>query len=180
MAVSEYIGAVKLFAGNYAISTYAFCQGQLMSITQNQALFSLLGTTYGGNGTSTFALPDLRSRLPIGQGQGRGLSSYVVGEYAGVENVTLLTSNVPPHTHTLNATLAQGTVNAPGPGLLAGNLASTDGAFYAHSNQTGFTPDVMAQGVLPPAGNNLPHNNIQPCMGINYIIALQGIYPSRS
>ena len=180
MAVAEYIGAVKIFAGNYAISGYAFCAGQLLSIQQNQALFALLGTTFGGNGVSNFQLPDLRSRLPIGQGQGPGLTPRTIGEVGGVENVTLLGNNVPSHGHTLNATLNTGTTNVPGPALIAGNLASTDMGFYVHPSQAGYTPETLNVGTLPTAGGNLPHNNIQPSMGINYIIALQGIFPSRS
>src|SRR5579862_8605274 len=168
---TEYLGAVKIFAGAYAIKNYAFCAGQLLSIQQNAALFALLGTTFGGNGINNFQLPDLRSRLPVGQGNGPGLTPRVIGEVGGVEGVTLLSNNVPGHTHTLNATTSMGTTSIPGPALLAGNLAATDGDFYVHPTQHGFTAEVMNQNALSGAGGSLPHNNIQPSMGINYLIA---------
>jgi microcystin-dependent protein len=180
MAVTEYLGAVKLFAGTFAIKGYAFAAGQLMSIQQNTALFALLGTYYGGNGTSTFQLPDLRSRLPVGQGQGPGLSFYTIGEFAGYENVTLNIAEVPPHTHQMYASTSSGVTNAPGSNVLAGNLASTDGAFYTHSTQQGFAPELMNPNALQVQGGNQPHNNIQPCMGINYIIALVGVFPTQN
>jgi microcystin-dependent protein len=177
---TEYLGAVKIFAGGFAIKGYALCQGQLLSIQQNTALFSLLGTTFGGNGVSNFQLPDLRSRLPIGQGNGQGLTPRVIGEIGGVENVTLLTATVPSHGHTFNASTTVGNTNAPGSTVLAGSTAPTDGAFYVNPTQSGFTPDVMNAQAISPQGGNLPHNNIQPSMGINYQIALVGVYPSRN
>jgi microcystin-dependent protein len=179
---TEYLGAVKIFAGNFAIKGYAFCAGQLLSIQQNAALFSLLGTAFGGNGVTNFQLPDLRGRLPIGQGAGPGLSPRTMGEISGSESVTILSNNVPSHTHTLNASATQGTTNVPGPSLVTGTLAAapTDMGFYVHSTQTGYTAETMNVTALGLQGGNLPHNNIQPSMGINYLIALQGIFPSRS
>jgi microcystin-dependent protein len=176
----EYLGAIKIFAGNYAITGYALCQNQIMSISQNTALFSLLGTTFGGNGISTFQLPDLRSRLPIGQGNGQGLTPRIMGEPGGQESVTLTISTTPPHNHIFNASTSFGNTNAPGQTVLAGQLASTDGAFYADPTQSGFTPEVMNGQALSPQGSSLPHNNIQPSMGINYQIALSGLFPSRN
>jgi microcystin-dependent protein len=177
---AEYLGAVKLFAGNFAIKGYAFCAGQQLAINQNQALFALLGTTYGGNGQTTFALPDLRGRVPIGMGQGAGLSPRTLGEASGAESVTLLTSNVPIHTHTLNATTATTTTTTAGPGVLTGTLKASDGAFYTLPTQTEFATFSMNAGAVALRGGGQPHNNIQPSLGINYLIALVGIFPSRN
>jgi microcystin-dependent protein len=178
--VEEYLGAVKLFAGNFAIRGYAFCAGQTMSIQQNTALFSILGTTYGGNGVQTFQLPDLRGRLPIGQGNGQGLTPRVLGENGGSENVALLSSNVPPHNHVFNASTSPTTTGAAGPAVMPGALKAADGAFYTAPGQTGLSLVAMNQSSVSSQGGNLPHNNIQPSMGINYIIALQGLFPSRN
>ena len=177
---NEFIGAVKLFAGNFAIDGYAFCAGQLLPINQNQALFSLLGTTYGGNGVQLFALPDLRGRVPIGAGSGAGLTTRVQGQTGGSESVTLLTSNVPAHSHTLNATSATTTTATAGPGVLTGALKTSDGAFYTLPTQYEFATFSMNPGAVGLAGGNQPHNNIQPSLGINYLIALVGIFPSQN
>lgn len=178
--VEEYLGAVKLFAGNFAIRSYAFCAGQLMAINQNAALFSILGTTYGGNGVQNFALPDLRSRLPIGQGNGQGLTPRVLGEVGGVENVNLLSSNVPQHNHVFNASTTPTTTVTAGPTVLHGALKAADGAFYTAPGETGLTLVAMNAAAVGQQGGNGAHNNIQPSMGINYIIALQGVFPSRN
>jgi microcystin-dependent protein len=183
MAVQEYLGAIKLFAGNYAIKGYAFTQGQLMSIQQNTALFSLLGTVYGGNGVSTFALPNLQSRLPISWGNGSGLTPRVIGEEGGVDNVSLLSSNVSPHTHVFNAAnpINQTSTNAAGPTVLLGPVGGgSTHTFYAPATASDFQTQLLNQGAVSPVGGNLPHNNIQPSMGINYIIALNGVFPSRN
>jgi microcystin-dependent protein len=183
MAVQEYLGAIKLFAGSYAIKGYAFAQGQLMSIQQSTALFSLLGTTYGGNGVSTFQLPNLQSRLPISWGNGSGLTPRVIGEIGGVDNVTLLSSSVPPHTHSFNAASAinRTSTNTAGPTVVLGPVgAGSTHTFYAPANASDFQSQLLNQGAVVPVGGNLPHNNIQPSMGINYIIALNGIFPSRN
>lgn len=178
--VEEYLGAVKLFAGDFVIYGYSYCNGALMSITQNAALFSLLGTTYGGNGVSTFQLPDLRSRVPISQGNGQGLTPRVIGETGGLENVTVLAGNMPPHNHVFNATSAP-TNSSPtaGPSTLLGSLQSADGLFYAPAGVSG-TNEALNPLSLSMAGSNLPHNNIMPGLAINYLIALTGLFPSRS
>jgi microcystin-dependent protein len=178
--VEEYLGAVKLFAGNFAIRGFAFCAGQTMSIQQNTALFSILGTTYGGNGVQSFQLPDLRSRLPIGQGNGQGLTPRVVGENGGVENVTLTSNNVPPHNHVFNASTTATTTGAAGPAVMPGALKSADGTYYTATGQAGLSLVALNPGALAAQGGSQQHNNIQPSMGINYIIALQGIFPSRN
>ena len=178
--VEEYLGAVKLFAGNFAIRGYAFCAGQTMSIQQNTALFSILGTTYGGNGVQSFQLPDLRSRLPIGQGAGQGLTPRSLGEIGGVENVTLMTATVPPHNHLFNASTTPPTSPTAGPTVIPGSLKSGDGAFYTAPGQAGLNLVPMNQNAVTRMGGSQPHNNIQPSMGINYIIALQGVFPTRN
>jgi microcystin-dependent protein len=176
--VTEYLGAVKVFAGNFAPKGYALTAGQLLSIQQNTALFSLLGTTFGGNGISNFQLPDLRSRLPIGQGNGQGLTPRVMGELAGSDNVSLLTSNVPPHNHVFNASTTAANGHTAGPTVLLGALASGS-AFYA-TQGTGTTPVPINLNAVSFQGGNLPHNNVQPSMALTYIIALSGVFPSRS
>jgi microcystin-dependent protein len=176
----DFLGAVKLFGGNFAFVGSAMCQGQLMAISQNTALFSLLGTNFGGNGVSTFGLPDLRSRVPIGSGQGAGLSSRVLGEAGGSENVTLTTATVPPHSHTLNATTALTSTTTAGPSVLTGTLNASDGEFYPSPADFGFYTLSMNPGAVSVRGGSQPHNNIQPSMCINYLIMLTGIFPSRN
>jgi microcystin-dependent protein len=182
MAVQEYLGAIKLFAGNFAIKGFAFTQGQLMSIQQNTALFSLLGTAYGGNGVTTFALPNLQSRLPIGQGTGPGLSTRTIGEIGGADNVTLLSANVQPHTHAFNGANAinQTSTSTAGPTVVLGPVgAGSRNTFYAPAGSPGITSQLLNAGAVGSVGGNLPHNNIQPSMGMNYIIALIGIFPTQ-
>ena len=174
---AEYLGAVKLFSGNFAIKGYAMCQGQLLSIQQNTALFSLLGTFYGGNGVSTFQLPDLRGRVPINNGNGTGLSPYTIGQVGGLENVTLNVTTTPPHTHNFMASTAPGTTNAPANNVMAA-LTGTD-VFYA-PNSGGFTATTMPSDMVSNFGGSQPHGNIQPTLAITYLIALTGIFPSRN
>lgn len=177
-----FIGEIKMFAGNFAPRGYAFCNGQLMSISQNTALFSILGTTYGGNGQVTFGLPDLRGRVPMGQGQGSGLTPRFLGEIEGTENVSLLSTNLPAHTHSVSlsspATTSLGTVMEPGPGSIP-----------AASNQRNaqYAPSASANTTLPgsngntgSAGNNIPVSVMQPSLALSFIIALEGIFPSRN
>jgi len=151
------------------------CNGQILAISQNTALFSLLGTMYGGNGQTTFALPDLRSRVPIHVGQGPGLSNYVQGEQIGQENVTLISSQMPSHTHTVNAVTSGGNQASPAGGSPA--IEST-GTSLDYSNATPNSP--MNAAMLSAAGSNQPDNNIQPVLCVNFVIALQGIFPSRN
>ncbi|MCW2572782.1 MAG: Tail Collar domain protein [Frankiales bacterium] len=165
-----FIGEIVLFAGTFAPRNWAFCDGQIMSIQQNAALFSILGTTYGGNGQTTFALPDLRGRVPLGPRQGPGLSSYVLGEAGGEESHALTTSELPAHTHTaqLPVSSAEETTNRAERGSPA------KGGVYG-------PPDVAGPGVtVATAGSNVPHNNLQPHLALNYIICLFGIFPSRN
>lgn len=168
------LASVMIFAGNFAPRNWAFCDGQLLPISSNSALFSLLGTIYGGDGRTTFALPDLRGRVAIGPRHGPGLSSYREGQKGGVEEVTLTQMDMPSHTHTLHAeTDAADQVNPQGR-----MLALPAAPIYAEVIAT--DDRVMATQSIGMSGGNQSHENRQPFLAINYIIALQGVYPSRS
>ena len=172
-----FLGEIRLVGFTFAPQGWALCDGQLLSIAQNTALFSLLGTTYGGNGQTTFALPDLRGRVPIHPGQGPGLSNYVLGEQSGSENVTLNASQLPGHNHPLASSNQQGSSSDPSgnfPAVLndpAGTIAVN--GYLASSNST------LNPAAIGVTGGNQPHSNIQPFLCVNFIICLQGIYPSR-
>ena len=176
-----YLGQIILFAGNFAPRGWAFCNGQILQIGPNTALFSILGTTYGGDGQTTFALPDLRGRVPVGLGQGPGLSNVSLGEMAGEPVHTLMNDEMPMHNHP-----AQGQIKATDGG---GNSAAPGGNFPAastardsiYSNVADTTMNTYASQVtVDAAGGSQPHNNMQPYLGLNYIIALEGVYPTRS
>ncbi|WP_185155395.1 phage tail protein [Rudanella paleaurantiibacter] len=171
-----FIGMIGLFGFNFPPKDWAFCNGQLLSISQNSALFALLGTTYGGNGQTTFALPDLRGRTPIGMGNGPGLTPRVIGEMSGTENVTLLYNEMPQHVHTLNVSNQAGTSPTPG-----GNVPAVSSSGGEPLSGYGATIDATAsQQAIGAAGGNQPHNNMQPYLAMNYCIALYGIFPSRN
>lgn len=168
-----FLAEIRTFGFTFAPSGWALCNGQLLPIQQNTALFSLLGTTYGGNGTTTFALPDLRGRAPMQPGTGPGLSNHVLGESGGSETVTLLEAEMPAHTHALRANVTDpGDTSTPGPA--ASFAASSGGALYQASADTELDPSALG-GV----GGSQPHNNLQPYLVVNYCIALQGEFPSR-
>jgi microcystin-dependent protein len=169
---TPFLGEIRIFACNFAPRGWAMCNGQLLPINQNQALFSLLGTNYGGNGQTTFALPNLQGRVAIHEGQGSGLSAYTLGETGGAESVTLLTTQMPQHTHSVAASSAAATGTRPGGSVPA--RAST--AAYAT------TPDgtLMNATMLTTAGGGQPHENRQPYLVLNFCIALQGIFPARN
>jgi microcystin-dependent protein len=172
-AQDPFIAEIRMFAGNFAPRGWAFCDGQLLSISQNTALFSLLGTTYGGNGTTTFALPDLRGRVPMHAGQGPGLTDRILGEQGGEETHTLLVGELPAHSHPAYADSAVGTAAGP-PGGLPGRNAAGIPAY-------GSAPSAMLHpGAVGVQGGGQPHNTMQPYLVINFIIALEGIYPSRN
>ncbi len=168
------LGEIRMFAGNFAPTGWAFCQGQLLPIAQNTALFSLLGTTYGGDGITSFALPDLRGRVPVGFGQGPSLSNRVIGEKFGTETVTLTTAQMPAHSHTVNAVTTEGNQNLPTNSLPANTKALDKEYSDANANTT------MKATMVNPTGGNQPFGVTQPSLGVNFIIALQGIYPSRN
>jgi microcystin-dependent protein len=168
-----YIAQIIMFAGTFAPRNWAFCQGQIMSIAQNTALFSILGTTYGGNGQTTFALPDLRGRVPVGTGQGPGLSNYVLGEVIGSESVTLSVQNLPAHNHPILANGGEGG-NALPSGAYMGK-SPNDNLYAPTTDNTTMGPQMCGL-----TGNNQPVSIIQPVLGMNYVICLYGIFPSRN
>jgi len=169
-----FVAQIQIFAFTFAPTGWAFCNGQILSISQNTALFSLLGTTFGGDGKSNFALPNLQSSVPIGFGQGPGLSNRFLGETGEEEKVTLLSSQSPGHTHPANCSSSVGTSLDP-----AGNVWSVDAA----SNNEYGSGDIagqMSPSAISPTGGGQPHNNLQPYLALNFCIALQGIFPARS
>jgi microcystin-dependent protein len=176
MAAEPYLGTIAIFAGNFAPLGYALCQGQLLPITQNAALFSILGVTYGGDGQNTFALPDLRGRAPLGAGQGVGLSSIDLGEPGGAENAPILINNMPNHTHPLAASSQPGGQATPQGNFCAVPVDSTGNPGTAF-NSTANTQ--MAATSIGPMGGSQPVSIRNPYLGINYIIAIQGMFPSR-
>ena len=170
---NPFLAEIRIFAGNFPPNGWAFCNGQLLAISSNTALFSLLGTTYGGDGIRTFALPNLQGCVPVQQGQGPGLSLYDLGQSSGSQTVTLLTSEIPPHTHTLQATPAPANNTQPANNSLARPL-NTNIYTSAVPNES------MSQGSVSNAGSSQPHDNMQPFLALSFIIALQGVYPPRS
>ena len=176
-----FVAEIRIFPFNFPPKGWAFCNGQLLPLSQNTALFSLLGTTYGGDGKSTFALPNLQGTAPMHAGQGNGLSQRFLGETGGSESITLLTSEIPLHTHSLAATTINGTTDQPAAANLArGNFSfqGTSGAVPMYSDSP---PDTqMNPQALSLNGGSLPHNNMQPYLTLNFCIALQGVFPPRS
>jgi microcystin-dependent protein len=170
-----FVAEIRIFPFNFAPKGWAFCDGQLLPISQNTALFSLLGTTYGGDGKSTFALPNLQGCAPMHPGQGPGLSLHDLGEIGGSETVTLLESEIPAHTHALRGSTDDADLLAPSPVRSFGR--SADGNAYQTLN-AGLIP--LAPQSLIPAGGNLPHNNMMPYLTLTFCIALQGVFPPRS
>lgn len=168
-----FLGEIRMFGGNFAPRGWAFCDGQLLPISQNTALFSLFGTTYGGDGRTTFALPDLRSRVPVHEGQGPGLSSYPLGARGGNETTSLTAANLPPHTHSVAPPVTNGrqTTNRPADAI------PSKGGSYADGSPSSETGAPYATG---SAGGGTSFSNVQPYVVINFIVALQGIYPSRN
>lgn len=175
-----YIAQILLFAGNFAPRNWAFCNGQILSIAQNTALFSLLGTTYGGNGQTTFALPDLRGRVPVGPGQGPGLSIINLGQVGGTETATLLITNMPAHNHTLSVTpraVSEAGDTADPTNAFPANTGALDREYKASGTFVNMGAATATSGL---AGNSQPFSIRNPYLGMNYIICLQGIFPSRN
>jgi microcystin-dependent protein len=162
-----FVGEIRIFAGNFAPVGWMFCDGQLLPISENETLFQLIGTTYGGDGVTTFALPDLRGRLPLHQGNG-----FVIGQAAGAEDVTLTVNQMPAHSHPAVATTNQGTQGNPGGNVLSNSQGAKP---YIEDAPTG---NLSPQSVSPVGGSQ-PHSNLQPFICINYIISLFGLFPQR-
>jgi microcystin-dependent protein len=192
-----FLGEIKIVGFNFNPRGYAYCSGQILAISQNSALFALLGTTYGGNGTTTFGLPNLQSRVPVGQGQGAGLSPYVLGQMGATENTTLLISNMPAHNHTLtgsvtvttnvNTVSAVGDQAKPGGHLLAKGQDATTTAIM--NNYSDAATDSILGGVgssvtntlqVGVTGSGIPFSHLSPYLALNFIIATSGIFPTRS
>lgn len=167
----SYVGEIRAVGFNFQPVGWLFCNGALLSIAEYSVLFNLIGTTYGGDGVTTFGLPDLRGRTPIHQGNGGG-GTYVIGQLSGVENVTLTTSTIPAHAHPIAAQGADGNANSP------------SGAFFAGSTLNQYVPAASATSamgaVTGSAGGSQPHNNLQPFLCVNYIISLYGVYPTQN
>ena len=168
-----FVAEIRIFPFNFAPKGWAWCNGQLLPLSQNTALFSLLGTTYGGNGKSNFALPDLEGRAPMHPGQGPGLSLHDLGETGGSETVSLLESEIPAHAHTWNAVNSDGNSQSPVGQLMAGGIGGIS-QYAAPGAIVSFAPEMLA-----PAGGDQPHNNLQPYLTYYFNIALQGVFPPR-
>lgn len=168
-----FVGEIRMFAGNFAPRGWAFCDGQLLAVSQNDALFSLYGTIYGGDGRTTFGLPDLRGRIPLHHGQGPGLSSRRLGSKGGSENETLTTNQLASHTHDFNANKTPASTSAPQGKVLAEGVGVR---FYRTESQT----ESLASATIAHTGGSRSHTNLMPTLCIHFIVALFGIYPSRS
>ena len=168
----QFVAEIRIFPFNFAPSGWAFCDGQLLPISQNTALFSLLGTTYGGDGKSTFALPNLQGSVPLQPGLGQGLSERFLGEMGGVESVTLLHSEIPVHSHAFSVSGQLGLENHP----QGQKFAAGDGV---NMHAPAANLNIMSLSALALAGGGLPHNNMQPYLTLNFCIAMQGVFPSR-
>lgn len=174
------IATIMIFAGNFSPLNWMYCNGQLLSIEEYTALFSLIGTTYGGDGQTTFALPDMRSRIPVGMGTGPGLGTVALGQAAGAESVTLTQAQMPAHQHFMTAKLSVSTGNADGSNNPANALATTAQNQFASIASASGTFLGGASISMAPTGGNQPVGILQPYLSLNYVICVEGIYPSRS
>lgn len=174
--MDPFVAEIRIFPFNFAPKGWAFCDGQILPLSQNTALFSLLGTTYGGDGKSNFALPNMQGNAPMHPGQGPGLSLHDLGETGGSETVSLLESEIPAHSHALRVHAADaGDNSAPSSTVV---LAKSNNGQAYQTNLAGLQP--MSDQILTPAGGDQPHNNLQPYLTLNFCIALQGVYPPRT
>ncbi|MCS3795653.1 phage tail protein [Niastella sp. OAS944] len=176
-----FIGEIRLFAPNFAPKNWAFCNGQILAININQALFAILGTTYGGNGSTTFALPDLRGRSAIGAGAGPGLSNYILGQQTGSPSTVLLANQLPQHTHSITGTISMLTTNNAAVNEMPNNnYFANDGSTRFGGQHDNVTMKPINVNLLANAGGSSAINNMMPYQGVNYIICLTGIFPSRN
>ncbi|TNJ32878.1 phage tail protein [Arenimonas terrae] len=174
---NPYVGEIRLLGFNFAPVGWFPCDGRLLSIAEYEVLFVLIGTTFGGDGVTTFGLPDLRGRVPIHQGQGPGLSTYVIGQMAGTETVTLISNNIPAHSHQAFATTAAASTGTPGPTLLPGTVS---GQTMYVTDTSGGAPFTLAPQSMTTAGGNQPHENCMPSLTVGFCIAWAGIFPSQN
>ena len=177
------LAEIKLFGGNFAPTSWAFCNGQLMAIAEYTALFALIGTTYGGDGQETFALPDLRGRVAVGTGQGNGLSNVELGQVWGSESITLTTGNMPAHSHTGNLELRVNASTNTGNNTGANSYwaASTSKPYDSAAGNVSMAPNaVQLMALSNNTGNGQSINNMQPYLALNYLIAIEGVFPSRN
>jgi microcystin-dependent protein len=175
MSDIPYLGEIRIFAGTFAPLGWMFCEGQTLPISENDALFTLIGTTYGGDGQETFNLPDLRGRLPLHWGTGSDGSTYQIAEQGGVESVTLTVNQTPAHTHPMVGSAANATTTSP-----TGNVAGTASEVTVFPYGTDNPPTTLSPQSLAPAGGSQPHDNFQPYICINYIISMFGVFPSQT
>jgi microcystin-dependent protein len=172
----SYLGTIMMFGGNFAINGWAMCNGQMLSISVNSALFSVLGTTYGGDGVQTFALPDLRGRAPLSQGSGPSLTPYIQGEFGGSESIILVSNQMPAHRHPVNADGQAGGKTSP-----QGTIPGAVSALAPEKIYSGNAPNTtMNPAMIGTAGGNVPFPIIQPYLCVTFLIALNGIFPSRN
>lgn len=184
---NPYLGEIRMVGFNFNPRGWAFCNGQLMSIAQNDALYALLGTNYGGDGQTTFGLPDFRGRVQLNQGQGPGLSNYTIGQLSGSESVTLLTGQLPAHGHSpvannVNSSVDKPVANSSMTAIAVQQGGGNSSTFYTDPTKIPAAGDYkpMLAGLIGPSGGNQPHDNIEPYLVINFIIALEGVFPSRN
>jgi microcystin-dependent protein len=177
--MDEYIGIIKMFGGNFAPRGWAFCDGRVLSISQYDAVFVVIGTTFGGDGVTTFALPDLRSRVPINTGQGPALTNFVHGQSGGSENVALVTQNIPSHSHTLNVNNTNANVHNPTSSNSVATPVDINGDAASGYSQSAPNTQISPASIGATGGNQ-PHENRAPYIALNYIICLEGIFPSRN
>lgn len=179
--MDPYIGEIRMFGGNFAPQGWNFCDGSLLSIVEYDTLFQLINTTYGGDGQSTFSVPDLRGRVPLNQGTGPGLFNYTIGQIGGVEQVALITQQLPVHNHALVAAGTPGDTNIPSSTSVPAFMGPTgETRTNTYITYDGSTQVTLAGGSIGVAGASQAHSNIQPTLAINYIISLFGIYPSQN
>jgi microcystin-dependent protein len=175
-----FVAEITIYPFNFAPKGWAFCAGQLLPLSQNTALFSLLGTQYGGDGKSTFALPNFQGNVPVGQGSGAGLSQYFIGETTGSSTVTLLQTEIPSHTHGFSANTSQGSALTAAGNMLSGAFTGSKTVNYVGNYMTTANPSAnMSPNAISPTGSGLPHENMQPYLTLNFCIALQGVFPAR-
>lgn len=178
-----YLGEIRIFSGNYAPVNWHICDGTQLNVQTYQTLFALIGTIYGGNGTTTFAVPDLRGRVPVGQGQGTNLSNYNLGQNGGTETVTLTTANMPAHTHSWQSSTGDGNTNTPGSTVMLAKPAGTTTPYtmYRKPDESGLITTAGPADMISATGGNAPHDNMMPSTALNYIICVAGgAFPQRA